>query len=1124
MASPTIDYDALAKKHGAVSSTPAGSSPVDYDALAKKHGAISSTAAPSLLQDIGTSFQNFGRDVGSAIYGASATANRMTANLAQGAENLLEKYAGLPQGTPLRDLGQWARNQQQAQQAEAQRLAGGRNDLASQINRGLTQGVLELPQYAVAAHVAGPVAGMAAIGAITEGDKGWQAALEAAASGAATGGALHVMGPASRAVRLTGAAAMTYAQARLQGASHTDALAHATTMGLLSAQNPGGVTAREFVPGLDTAIKAGSAGGRAAAPDVAKGTGNALLAYGLSYLPIPEGMKAGLGFTTAAQGARQIGRGVRKGYQAARASMAETAPAEAAPVGERPAAAPPEPQPPGDSGITPDDVLLLRFIGAQDPLNADAEMIGMARQLGAENPELLNRLRSGAPEPPPEAPVTPEEAAAPPVTSLGTLEYTAPAAPIPNKLGTAPAETPPPPPAEPPVAAPTPAAGRPAAAEIAAQLEASTRPDRMLDFLRRMDPEITADALDSIAPHEWGMVAEGAGSPRGTAPTAEDIATIRENLGGIKAQEPAAAAAEFATKRTARTSRRKAAVPPVAEPDLEGQLAESLAAVEQGQRPVAQIAEEGPAKPTASEGRVETIAQHLAGIHDFNLDYLNDIAEDPEALGVLDTLGRQLKVRGPQSMTEVQQIVDRVRQLRESEGPAAPAAGEPPPTAPPSPARAFVDRLAEKVAQFTADEEGAAPSRRGTPMSLAELMGRGEKVLGGEEAPRTLKLKATGAGGSLMTSDLGHALEKSMDSRYRLDQDTSPARRRARALESMTEDLRYALAEDDNGRGWYTDDVAEMERMLTEARPEFKNPHTMGLFKYLLGITSNGVDPELNFDAALRGWDLYKRDGRFSAYDKDRPSEYGNPEGTGLTFRANSYRGAMRRLSALVADKGEAGAVEWLRTKHPVSELHEYYPDVPVGSNEPRYGSYIFGEKVGSFGSNLNGIHTELTADKWWSRTWNRWMGTMMDTDQNGNIKLDKKTGKPLLQDDPRNETERNLMRETAAKVAGVLGLEVDELQAVLWYTEQKLYRKYGIAAQSASYADAAKKRLGKVQRAEDGVDRGSPEARGPDANSGKTGRGPETVPQRVSGRSSPGPRKEVSRRSKTLKELMQPE
>src|SRR5438309_229915 len=48
MSTQTIDYDALARQHGAISSQPAVSSgpgQIDYDALAKQHGAISSDAA-----------------------------------------------------------------------------------------------------------------------------------------------------------------------------------------------------------------------------------------------------------------------------------------------------------------------------------------------------------------------------------------------------------------------------------------------------------------------------------------------------------------------------------------------------------------------------------------------------------------------------------------------------------------------------------------------------------------------------------------------------------------------------------------------------------------------------------------------------------------------------------------------------------------------------------------------------------------------------------------------------------------------------------------------------------------------------------------------------------------------
>jgi hypothetical protein len=280
----------------------------------------------------------------------------------------------------------------------------------------------------------------------------------------------------------------------------------------------------------------------------------------------------------------------------------------------------------------------------------------------------------------------------------------------------------------------------------------------------------------------------------------------------------------------------------------------------------------------------------------------------------------------------------------------------------------------------------------------------------------------------------------------------------ARAVAAMHDDLDFALASQPEARDWYDGSVKEMEQQLMKHRPEFWDPVQRSLFKYLLGVTSNGVDPETNFDAAMRGWDLYKKHGRFMAYDPERKSDLSNSGDVGLTFRANSYKSAMERLDQLVKDKTEAGAVEWLKSKQPISELKKYDPDITVGDSSPRYGSYILGEKVGAFGANLNGIYTELTADKWWSRTWNRWMGTNISTNREGQFKYDKETGEPLVQDDPRNETERNLMRRAAAEVAGNLNLSVAELQAVLWYAEQALYREHGLPqATSADYAMAAR-------------------------------------------------------------------
>jgi hypothetical protein len=236
---------------------------------------------------------------------------------------------------------------------------------------------------------------------------------------------------------------------------------------------------------------------------------------------------------------------------------------------------------------------------------------------------------------------------------------------IPPESGPPAAAAPEPAPSSPP------AGGKPAAADIAQQLEASSRPDRMLDFLRRMDPAFSQKALDSLAPHEWQMVAEGAGSPRGTAPTAEDIQAIRGNLAQyegasqITAKTPAAAVAEFEQKRAVRTKRKTA--PPVV--DVEGQLAESLAKVEKGERPVAQVPPEQPRAATASDKRVEAYAQHFAadpGTAIADIEPLTKLPEFPK-------LGRALEIEGSLAPGEAERIAARVKELR-GEAAAAPPA------------------------------------------------------------------------------------------------------------------------------------------------------------------------------------------------------------------------------------------------------------------------------------------------------------------------------------------------------------------------------------------------------------------------------------------------------------------
>lgn len=185
--------------------------------------------------------------------------------------------------------------------------------------------------------------------------------------------------------------------------------------------------------------------------------------------------------------------------------------------------------------------------------------------------------------------------------------------------------------------------------------------------------------------------------------------------------------------------------------------------------------------------------------------------------------------------------------------------------------------------------------------------------------------------------------------------------------------------------------------------------------------------------------------------------------GKGWTARGGAVATNLERIEKLMQDKGGiAGAVKWLKDKHPIKELREYnanVPDInggktmnPVGE---RYGSFIFGEKLGPFHQNVSGVPTELTMDLWWSRTWNRYMGTLI-------------TGDVDIQEVPRTDAERNVMREAARIAAEELELEVHELQAALWYMEQQMYKNMGAAVESYSFVDGINDILKKYGKTEE--------------------------------------------------------
>jgi hypothetical protein len=319
------------------------------------------------------------------------------------------------------------------------------------------------------------------------------------------------------------------------------------------------------------------------------------------------------------------------------------------------------------------------------------------------------------------------------------------------------------------------------------------------------------------------------------------------------------------------------------------------------------------------------------------------------------------------------------------------------------------------------------------------------------------------------------------------------------------------------GLTWYIEDMVEFENKVKVILPELSNEKQYKLFLSILAFTSSGTNPNQNLSYAYNLWNNSNDpknfefskdwgDKKLSFVDKkgkavasgvivkETAREYtvelvdslgrpevdskgnkkyekvskasmkpGYPKSTGYTNRGKIIVGQLEKLEKLYADlKSIDAVVKWLETPHPIAELRKYNEAVPdvngkgPGKTNKKYdpsknadgernGAFIFGEKIGSFYQNMIGIGETITMDLWWSRTWNRYMGTMINTT----------SGNKEIQEVPRSDRERNIMREAVKMVAEDLNLQVSELQAAIWYFEQELWTKSGNASPSYSYVTA---------------------------------------------------------------------
>lgn len=340
----------------------------------------------------------------------------------------------------------------------------------------------------------------------------------------------------------------------------------------------------------------------------------------------------------------------------------------------------------------------------------------------------------------------------------------------------------------------------------------------------------------------------------------------------------------------------------------------------------------------------------------------------------------------------------------------------------------------------------------------------------------------------------------------------------SRFLNNIFEESSYTLKKGarESGMTWYIEDITEFENKMTVLLPELSDPNQMKLFKQVLAITSSGTNPNQNLQTAYTLWvrsngeavnfaknwgedkisfitkkgvaigtGIIVRETK-TKYVVQKVDALGNPEvfknGTpklfeakkselkegypkpaGFTARGNIVAQQLTKIEKVYEAVGKDinKLIEFFEKPQPVSELRKYNKGVPdVDGNVrkvavgKRNGAFIFGEKIGAFYQNMIGIGDTITMDLWWSRTWNRYMGTMLST-------VD---GKKVIQETPRTDRERDVMRKAVTLAAKKLNLDVSELQAVIWYFEQELWTKAGNVSPSFSYVTAVEALNSKIK------------------------------------------------------------
>lgn len=318
-----------------------------------------------------------------------------------------------------------------------------------------------------------------------------------------------------------------------------------------------------------------------------------------------------------------------------------------------------------------------------------------------------------------------------------------------------------------------------------------------------------------------------------------------------------------------------------------------------------------------------------------------------------------------------------------------------------------------------------------------------------------LELKESGQtappskGNKILVEDAGNLLvQKSIEKHGgKLDPINNPEQLNTIIDEGVTE-ASYQLNQPISGENWYDEDVTQAFKETSKIIPELAVDEGLRVvMTAMAALTSPGTRAAQNWKNASAVMEEFLNTGQISGRNPVNGKFFGGTRGPIIEKQ-------LKLLEYLLNTKGVQGTADWLMSEHTVKELTDMRQvsglyaagnKVPGKAGDQKLGALLFGEKVGPFMMNLNGMK-ETTADVWFSRTYNRLTGQLFDTPSGEMI------------GGPRNESERDIMKQWNRAIAEQLGRDEQSIQAVLWYFEQQLYHTLGVkSARSEAFSDGAK-------------------------------------------------------------------